>query len=699
MTDAGNTQKTTAVAIPAATGGRLVGVGGLFNNHEWLIQKTPFTFGRLSTSDVNLDHEVGASRSHAEIRSEGPYYTIVDKSSNGTVVNGTRIPKGVVHPLRHNDVVTICNTSFKFKHELSAGASPAAEEEPEPTGIFNVNALVGGAGMTSTPAPAPPPPPKADDAVFSLDAMDMMARAARAEAEAAEAKARADREVARLRAEAEAARQESRRFRRTVEEAAEARARVEAEAKAMLEAEMARQQAALDAARQKVEAEVRARAETELARLRAEAEAAKQLAEAEVRARAEVELARLRAEAEASRQLAEAEEARARAESRRFNDAEARALAEAKARVEAEARAAAEAKARAEAEARAAAEHQELERLRAESRRFSTSTPPSSTPSTAPLSATAALPLQPDPFAAVVARNANVPTHPPTNTPTTHPPTTHPPTTQPTANPSAAMPAAPVTTNPPTTPTATQPSSPPTSAPTSSPPAAAPRTSTRLVSGSMRTTPPSAAYRFGLGDNVILVLSADNLRGETICTSARLVGIAENGELTIDCVDPVSATRWDQKTVMVGKNPHNGSLLVAETRILSIEDSDYNTVRLSTTSGRLTSVQLRSSVRQRAIPEVQTFTRFDGGVARLVDYSIGGVGLAVSRSDLRKRGDVIAGTLQLKRSLVFEVTLEVRGRERMIDSPDEDLLNCRFSTREMDPETLRKISMAVLYRR
>ena len=34
-----------------------------------------------------------------------------------------------------------------------------------------------------------------------------------------------------------------------------------------------------------------------------------------------------------------------------------------------------------------------------------------------------------------------------------------------------------------------------------------------------------------------------------------------------------------------------------------------------------------------------------------------------------------------------KVTLEVRGRERMIDSPDEDLLNCRFSTRAGFPAT------------
>ena len=221
----------------------------------------------------------------------------------------------------------------------------------------------------------------------------------------------------------------------------------------------------------------------------------------------------------------------------------------------------------------------------------------------------------------------------------------------------------------------------------------------RLVPGSLRTTPAASAYRFGLGDNVILVLSADNLRGETLCSSGRLVGIAEDGTLTLDWADAISETRWIQKTVMVGKNPHNGSLLVAEAKLIEIQDSEYNTVRLSNTAGRLTTVQLRSSVRQRAIPEVQTFTRVDGLPCRLVDYSIGGVGLAVPRHDPRRRGDMVVGTLQLKRSLVFDVTLEIRGRERMIESPDEDMLNCRFSTREMDSETLRKISMAVLYRR
>jgi pSer/pThr/pTyr-binding forkhead associated (FHA) protein len=369
MSNASPPNKSPAVAVSAATGGRLVGVGGLFNNHEWLIQRTPFTFGRLSTSDVNLDHEVGASRSHAEIHADGSQYTILDKSSNGTIVNGTRIPKGIVQPLRHNDVITICNTSFKFKHEVGSGSADGLEEAPEPTSIFHMSSLPSAplSAPLSAPPTIPPPSSKNDDAVFSLDAMDMMARAARAEAEATEAKARADREVARLRAEAEAAREESRRIRRSVEEANEAKARAEAEAKALLEAEMARQQAAFEAVRQKIEAEVRARAEAELARVRAEAEAAKQLVEAEIRARAEIE---------------------------------------AKARAALEARAEVEAKARAVLEARSVADRQELERLRAESIRMSSVPARVATAPPRPAVPPTAVAPQPDPFAAVVARAA-----------------------------------------------------------------------------------------------------------------------------------------------------------------------------------------------------------------------------------------------------------------------------------------------------
>lgn len=577
MNDDGSHHRTMVVELPAASGGRLVGVNGVLKDREWPIERTPFTFGRMPASHVNLDHETGSSRNHAELNSEGPYYTIVDKSANGTKVNGLPIPKGVVHPLRHNDIITICNTTFRFEHELMA------EEAPEPTGVFNADSFK----QSNSD----------DGVVVVLDAMDALARAARVEAEAVQIRSQAEAELVRVRAEAESSHQESRRFRRNVEEAADAKS---------------------------------SEAEAELVRLRAEAEAAQQ------ESRRFRRLAEEAAEAKAT--AAEAELAHLRAEIE-----EARHHAEARARVEAEARAL--------IEARAAAEHAELEQLRSESRRFSVV-------KQGQPAISGSLPVNQHPGVAAPLSASGAPSGAPSGVP----------------------------------------SSAPSGAPSNAP-SSAPSSQTRNMSGSLLMTMADSAYKFSLGDNLMLILSADNLRGETLCTAARLIGISEEGELTIDCAEPVSAPRWNQKTVMVGKNPHNGSLLVAETKILFIDDNDYNTVRLSNPRGRLMTVQLRSSVRQRAIPEVQTFTRHDGLVCRLIDYSIGGLALAVSRAETSERGDAIAGTLQLKRSLVFDVTIEVRGVTPLSDSPDEVMLNCRFSTREMDPDTLRKIAMAVLYRR
>jgi len=523
MTEDGNRQPTMVFEVPRAKNGRIVGVEGRLKGQHWVITRTPFVLGRLPGSDINLDKEVGTSRIHAEIYSEGPYYTIVDLSSNGTMINGVQIPKGVVHPLHDEDIITICTLSFKFKFTQSfLGAA-------EPTDTFDVRSF------------------RASEEMQALGAMEALAHAARLEAEAAKAKADAETELARVRAEAEEAKQESLRSRASEQELHEARAKIEAEARAALEAELARM-------RQRVEEEVRARAQVEIeARLRAETEA--------------------RIAAERARAAAEAEM-----------------------------------RARAEFESRALAEREELERLRAEHLRLTS---------------------------AVKAAAAPAPQEPP----------------------SGGM-------------------------------------------GGLRTTPDNAAYRFNVNDDVVLVLSADNLRGETICTPARLVRIEPDGQLTLHCVEPVSPSRWLNRVVMIGKSPEKGNLPVAETRILTIESGSSNTVKLSNTIGPIGSVQLRSSVRQLAIPEVQTFSRADGKPSRLVDYSIGGVGIAVPRSEPHRRGDIIVGTLRLKRSLVFDVTLEVRGRHPTIDRPDEeDMLNCRFSTREMDPEVLRSISMAVLYRR
>lgn len=224
-----------------------------------------------------------------------------------------------------------------------------------------------------------------------------------------------------------------------------------------------------------------------------------------------------------------------------------------------------------------------------------------------------------------------------------------------------------------------------------------PQGSPSPVLTSLMTTPENAAYQFNLNDEVMIVLSADNLNGETVCTPAELTSISLDGRLTLVCADPV-ASFWVGKTVMVGKNPVRGALLTADTRVLSTSD-DSNTVVLSNTVGNPRSVQLRSSVRQRAIPETQTFSRADGKAAILVDYSIGGVAITIDKVEPGERGDVIRGRLQLKRSLMFEVALEVRGRKPDPERDDQDILSCRFSTKKMDSDVLRAISMAVLYRR
>ena len=325
-------------------------------------------------------------------------------------------------------------------------------------------------------------------------AMDALACAARVEAEGVQTRSQAEAELVRVRAEDESSHQESRRFRRHVEQGADVKS---------------------------------ADPETDLVRLRAEAAQqesrrsrrfAQEAAEARAAA-AEAELAHLRAEIEQVRHHVDAELA---------------------------ARLRSEAEARAPIEARAAAEYPELEPLRSESSRLSVVKQGQEQP----------------------ALSGSLPVNQPSGV--------------------AASSRAPSSAS------SSAPSSVPSSVPSLAPSQA------RNTSGSLLTTLPSSAYQFSLGDNLMLILSADNLRGETLCTAARLIGISAEGELTIDCAEPVSAPRWNQKTVMIGKNPHNGSLLVAETKISFIDDNDENIVRLSNPDGRLLTVQLRSSVRQRA---------------------------------------------------------------------------------------------------
>src|SRR5262245_24646003 len=75
----------------------------------------PTLIGRGFECAVRTDDHM-VSRLHAEIRLEGGRYVVEDKgSSNGTLVNGTRVQK---HVLNHNDVVQCGTLWLQYMEEL-----------------------------------------------------------------------------------------------------------------------------------------------------------------------------------------------------------------------------------------------------------------------------------------------------------------------------------------------------------------------------------------------------------------------------------------------------------------------------------------------------------------------------------------------------------------------------------------------------
>ena len=72
------------------------------------------TIGREGTNDLVLDSTV-VSGLHAEVRRDGDEYVIVDcDSTNGVVVNGSRLPARTESPLQHGDAISISDHLLLF---------------------------------------------------------------------------------------------------------------------------------------------------------------------------------------------------------------------------------------------------------------------------------------------------------------------------------------------------------------------------------------------------------------------------------------------------------------------------------------------------------------------------------------------------------------------------------------------------------
>ncbi|MDQ8164367.1 MAG: FHA domain-containing protein [Gemmatimonadota bacterium] len=125
----------------SATGGRLV---SLVDGREYAISEAGVTFGREIGNDIVVaSGEV--SRRHAQIAPGEGGYILTDLSTNGVLINGSRVAQTQV--LGRGDVIRLGGEEFRFyadkvKEPAASATPPAAPEVP----------------ATPAPAAAPPPP-------------------------------------------------------------------------------------------------------------------------------------------------------------------------------------------------------------------------------------------------------------------------------------------------------------------------------------------------------------------------------------------------------------------------------------------------------------------------------------------------------------------------------------------------------------
>jgi pSer/pThr/pTyr-binding forkhead associated (FHA) protein len=141
---------------PAArTGGRLI---SLKDGREYRVRGTGLTIGREAGCDVVVA-ATPVSRRHARIDDTADGYVLVDSSTNGVLVNGTRVRDR--QPLSGGDVIRIGPEDFRFEADPVSG-SFAAPSAPPVTPSVMPPALPPSAPLGFQPgATAPTAPPVA----------------------------------------------------------------------------------------------------------------------------------------------------------------------------------------------------------------------------------------------------------------------------------------------------------------------------------------------------------------------------------------------------------------------------------------------------------------------------------------------------------------------------------------------------------
>jgi len=106
----------------ARTGGRLV---SLVDGREYAIASDGLAIGRDPTCDIVVS-SADVSRKHAVVAPSAEGYVLTDMSTNGVLVNGTRITAPA--PLGKGDVITIGTDEFRFHADAAAAAAEAAQK-------------------------------------------------------------------------------------------------------------------------------------------------------------------------------------------------------------------------------------------------------------------------------------------------------------------------------------------------------------------------------------------------------------------------------------------------------------------------------------------------------------------------------------------------------------------------------------------
>ncbi len=105
-----------AAPVPVPSGPRLVATAGAYSGTIFALTGAYSEIGRDAGNTVPMPNDTNASRRHATISVSGTEYSVTDNgSSNGTFLNGVRVPPNSPQPLRSGDELQVGMTRFRFE--------------------------------------------------------------------------------------------------------------------------------------------------------------------------------------------------------------------------------------------------------------------------------------------------------------------------------------------------------------------------------------------------------------------------------------------------------------------------------------------------------------------------------------------------------------------------------------------------------